>query len=82
MTNMDYDDEKVDDAVLALLFLTTWEERGVAYAWKGYDWAATERLHRSGFIGNPRGLAKSLVLTEEGRARSEELFRRLFCEGK
>jgi hypothetical protein len=82
MADIDYDEEKVDDAVLALLFLTMWEEDGVACAWKGHDWAATERLHRKGYIGNPRGRAKSLVLTKEGRSRAEELFRHRFGKAR
>lgn len=36
---------------------------------------------QKGYIGDPKSKAKSVSLTEEGRARSEELFRRLFGEG-
>ena len=75
---MDYDTDKVDDAVLALLHLTSWEEHGISRAWKGHDWEVLERLHRKGLIANPRGKAKSVVLTDEGAARSRELFERLF----
>jgi hypothetical protein len=75
---MDYDTEKVDDAVLALLHLTSWAEHGISRAWKGHDWEVLERLHHKGLIASPRGKAKSLVLTEEGAARSRELFERLF----
>lgn len=78
---MDYDTEKVDDAVLALLHLTSWEEDGISRAWKGHDWEALERLHRKGLIANPRSKAKSVVLTEEGTARSRELFEWLFGRG-
>jgi hypothetical protein len=31
-------------------------------------------------IANPRGKAKSVILTQEGAVRSEELFRRLFAK--
>jgi hypothetical protein len=75
---MDYDTDKVDDAVLALLHLTSWEEQGISRAWKGHDWEVLERLHNKGLIANPRSKAKSLVLTDEGAARSRELFERLF----
>jgi hypothetical protein len=75
---MDYDTEKVDDAVLALLHLTSWEEDSISRAWKGHDWEALERLHRKGLIANPRSKAKSVVLTDEGAARARELFERLF----
>ncbi|WP_112908473.1 DUF6429 family protein [Rhizobium leguminosarum] len=47
-------------------------------AWKGFDWATTDRLHEKGLICDPVNKSKSLVLTDEGLRRSEELFRRLF----
>jgi hypothetical protein len=75
---------KIDDAVLALLHLTSFKERSggfaVARAWKGHDWDALGRLHEKGFLGDPVGKSKSVVLTEEGVRRAEELFMRLFCE--
>jgi Domain of unknown function (DUF6429) len=56
---MDYDKDKVDDMVLALLWLTTFEEKPfgekVRRAWKGHDWEALNRLHEKGFIGDPVG---------------------------
>jgi hypothetical protein len=72
---MDIDEDKVDDAVLALLWITLHDER---YAWKGFDWATTDRLHKKGMIGDPVNKSKSLVLTHEGLERSEKLFRSLF----
>jgi len=77
--------DKIDDAVLALLHLTSFTEGKepftVTRAWKGHDWEAMERLHAKGWIADPRKKTKSVVLTEEGRRRAEDLFRRLFCEG-
>lgn len=78
MELMDYDRDKVDEAVLALLWLTTTQERGFKKTWKGQDWDVMERLHAKGFIGDPKGRAKSVPLTDEGARRSEELFRQLF----
>jgi hypothetical protein len=76
---MDYDKDKVDDMVLALLWLTTFEEKQfgekIRRPWKGHDWEALNRLHENGFIGNPVGKAKSVFVTEPGAKRSEELFR-------
>ncbi|WP_418459169.1 DUF6429 family protein [Brucella intermedia] len=54
---MEIDEDKVDDAVLALLWLTLHNER---CAWEGFDWAATERLHHEGMIGDPVNKSKSL----------------------
>jgi Domain of unknown function (DUF6429) len=72
---MDLDTDKIDEAVLALLYLTLHD--GVR-AWKGHDWDALDRLYRKGMIDNPVGKAKSVVLTAEGLAESERLFRELF----
>jgi hypothetical protein len=76
--------DKVDEAVLALLHLTSFTEGkgefAYARAWKGHDWDALDRLHKKGLIGDPVGKAKSAVVTKEGRERSEELFRKLFCK--
>jgi hypothetical protein len=74
---MQFDKDKIDDAVLALLFLTLHD--GVR-AWKGYDWDAMDRLHAKGYISNPAGKAKSVVLTEEGLRRSKELFEKHFAK--
>jgi hypothetical protein len=71
---MDIDEDKIDDAVLAL-WLTLHDER---YAWKGFDWATTDRLHKKGLIADPVNKSKSLILTDEGLRRSEALFRALF----
>jgi Domain of unknown function (DUF6429) len=72
---MDVDTDKIDEAVLALLYLTLHD--GVR-AWKGHDWDVLDRLYRKGMIDNPVGKAKSVVLTDEGLAESERLFRKLF----
>jgi len=72
---MDIDTDKIDEAVLALLYLTLHD--GVR-AWKGHDWDALDRLYRKWMIDNPVGKAKSVVLTDEGLAESERLFRKLF----
>ncbi len=72
---MEIDSDKIDDAVLGLLWLTLHDERR---AWKGLDWAALGRLHEKGLIADPANKAKSVVLTDEGLVRAEELFKALF----
>lgn len=72
---MDYDKNKVDEMVLALLWLTLHDE---CRAWKGHDWDALGRLHAKGYIADPVGKAKSVVLIEEGMRDSERLFKRHF----
>jgi hypothetical protein len=75
---MDIDTDKIDEAVLALLFLTRCDDKFGAAAWKSHDWDALNRLHEKGYIGNPVSKNKSLALTEQGKARAEELFWKLF----
>ena len=72
---MEIDTDKIDDVVLGLLWLTVYDERR---AWKGFDWNALDRLHRKGLIADPANKAKSVVLSEAGLQRTEEMFRALF----
>ena len=72
---MDIDEDKIDDAVLALLWLTLHNER---VAWKSFDWDTTDRLFKKGMIADPVNKSKSLILTDEGLERSRMLFRELF----
>lgn len=74
--NFDIDEDKVDDAVLALMWLTLHDG---FRAWKSFDWDATDRLHQKGLIENPAGKAKSVVLTEQGVRQAELLCRKLFA---
>ncbi|HEV7572985.1 MAG TPA: DUF6429 family protein [Thermoanaerobaculia bacterium] len=67
--------EKIDRAVLALLYLGTHDEW---LTWKSFDWNAMGRLHEKGYISDPVGKAKSVVFTEEGLAESKRLFEEMF----
>ena len=75
---MRYDEAKIDEAVLAVLYLTAWEEHGLTRAWKGIDWQASNRLYERGLIDDPKNKHKSVIFTEEGlalaRAAAEKLF--------
>lgn len=75
---MDYDTERIDEAVLALTYLTLHD--GVR-AWKSFDWDALNRLHDKGYISNPATKAKSVVLTEEGLKEAQRLCEKLFGTG-
>lgn len=72
---MKIDEDKIDDAVLALLHLTL---HNGSRAWKSFDWGAMNRLHEKGLIENPATKAKSVSLTAEGVKESERLFEKLF----
>jgi len=73
--SMEYDQDKVDDVVLALLNLTLHDG---ARAWKGFDFGVMDRLYAKGYILDPHNKNKSVILTQEGLKRSEDLFEKLF----
>jgi uncharacterized protein DUF6429 len=75
-----YDYDKIDEMVLALLWLTMHKDRVAVRAWKGHDWDALDRLHGKGYISDPATKAKSVVMTEEGAKRAEELFEKHFLK--
>ena len=72
---MNYNQDKIDETVLATLLLTLHDENR---AWKGHDFEVLDRLYEKGYIYNPKGKAKSVVLTEEGLAKAKEVFEQLF----
>lgn len=74
---MPIDEQKIDEAVLGLLYLTLHED---GRAWKGFDWQALNRLHEKGFIEDPVNKNKSVVLTEKGIAESKRIFELLFVK--
>jgi len=75
--------ERIDEAVLALLYLGVFERypMGGARTWKGFDWSAMDRLHEKGLISDPVSKAKSVFLTETGLCESEAAFRRFDADG-
>jgi hypothetical protein len=79
---MNYDEEKIDEYTLALLYLVTHERHeGLgARAWKGFDWDTLNRLHERRYISNPVGKAKSVGMTEEGFLKAKELFEQHFTK--
>lgn len=73
---MKLDNERLDEAVLALLYLGLHDEWR---AWKSFDWEVLDRLHEKGLITNPVGKAKSVGFTEEGMRESRRLLEKLFA---
>jgi Domain of unknown function (DUF6429) len=67
--------DKIDDAALALLYLTLHDG---CRAWKGFDWDVLGRLHDKGMIENPVGKVKSVVFTQEGLQQAKALFEDMF----
>ena len=73
---MKYDQDKVDEMTLALLYLVSSKLPGGpgARAWKGFDGATIDRLHKKGWIEEPKTKSMSLLVTDEGYRKSEQLF--------
>ena len=78
---MDYNREKIEEVVLALLTLTMTGDGVQVRAWKSHDWGVMESLHERGWISDPRSKAKSVVITEEGQAKAREFFEKHFGPG-
>ena len=76
---MALDEDKIDNAALALLRLTLHDERRV---WKGMDWDVLGRLHEKGLISNPVGKARSVYLTDDGLEKSEQIMEKLFSSNE
>lgn len=74
---MEYNKDKVDEAAVALLYLTLHNNY---QAWKGLDWDIMNRLHDAGYIFDPKNKNKSIEFTAEGLQRAEGLFNKLFVE--
>ena len=77
---MNLDAEKLEQAVLALLYLNSCEDRsGVKRAWKGFPWDVMDRLNEKGYISDPKSKSKSVWLSEEGAKLSEQWCEKLFA---
>jgi hypothetical protein len=74
--------EKIDEAVLALLHLTSFTEgkgeTAVVRARKGLDETALDRLRKKGFIAESPREGRCVVLTRAGTQQAKELFEKLF----
>ncbi len=74
----EYDRDRIDEVVLALLYFNSFEDGPAVRAWKGMHWGVMNRLHEKGYISNPKSKAKSVVLSEEGEKAARELFKKYF----
>lgn len=60
---MKYEQQRIDDAVLALLAAFAADD---GHTWKGFDFGVLDRLHERGYINNPVNKNKGIYLTNEG----------------
>ena len=76
---MDLDDEKLEQTVLALLYLNSFDDKsGETRAWKALPWEVLDQLHEKGYISSPATKSKSVTLSAEGAKLSKGLCERLF----
>ena len=75
-TIMKYDDQLIEEAVLALLATFSSDSGNT---WKGFDFEIMNRLHEQGFISDPVNRNKSIWLTDEGLERGRQIAERLFA---
>ncbi len=73
---MTVDTDRIDDAVLALLYLTLHDQDRAS---KGFDGAALDRLHEKGMIEPPSASPASVTFTPDGLQRSKQLLESLFA---
>lgn len=73
---MQYDQDKVDEVALALLYFSLGNDNR---AWKGMDWSISDRLYQKGWIESPRNKNLSFELTDEGREACIRFFQKHFA---
>lgn len=76
----DIDADKLAEAALAILCLSTYQDGPGVRAWKGIDWDVMDMLHERGWIHDPKGKAKSVVVTQEGLEKAELFLQRHFAK--
>ncbi len=72
------DEEKLAEIALAILCLSAETDKLGTRAWKGIDWDVMDLLYKRGWIGNPVGKAKSVIVTEEGLEKAQEFQKKYF----
>lgn len=76
---MKYDEDRIDEATMALLHLVMFKDGPNVRAWKSFDWETMDRLFEKGWICDPKSKAKSVFVTEEGAAKAKALFEKFFA---
>jgi len=74
---MEYDMDKIDEAILALLGALEFDNGRV---WKRLNFDAMDRLHANGLISDPKGRAESVYLTETGMRQAKALASKYFAK--
>jgi len=77
---MKYNEEKVDEMVLALLYLTSFTERGITRAWKGQDWGCHGSITRERFDQRSEEQGQIRNVERGRRERVSPAISEVFCE--
>lgn len=73
------DQDKLAEVALAILSLTARDEEFGVRVWKGMDWDLTDLLHEKGWIHDPVGKQKSVLLTATGAKLASEYLEKHFA---
>lgn len=76
----DIDADKLAETALAILCLGAYEDGPSTRAWKGMDWDVMDLLFARGWIQDPKGKAKSVLVTEEGVEQAKVFLQRHFAK--
>ncbi|MDH3379656.1 MAG: DUF6429 family protein [Gammaproteobacteria bacterium] len=74
----EFDSERLAEIALAILCLTASTDKVGTRAWKGMDWDVLGLLYERGWIGNPVGKAKSVIVTEDGLEKANRFQEKYF----
>lgn len=73
--------EKTKELTLLLLYLTSWEEKGLSgtfhRSWKGYPFEIMNELSEEGLISGSKS-AKSVYFSEEGIKKAQEIEKKYY----
>ena len=70
--------EKLAEAALAILSLSSFADPMGVRAWKGMDWDLMNMLFEKDWISDPVGNQKSIVMSEEGVKLADEFLEKHF----
>ena len=64
---MELNIDKIDEDILALLYLTVFHEKDDLpwRTWKSHDWEVMDRLAAKGYISDAKSKAKSVLFTDK-----------------
>ena len=72
------DDLVSGDLFLALIYINAFSDHEVTGAWKSFSWEIMDRLHKEGYISDPKSKAKSVNFSKDGLERTKNLFEKYF----